>query len=136
MRLYFKELPEYIEIDLTPTIEHEHQLYSNDGIYVIKENELFKLDIKEHKENKENKAEEFNYIDYQFIQDYTTYCFSKTFHIPNNYIEHDIVKEIYDLEWIQLIIEKHNNKIEEAFIEIKDKTKYKEDLSTLLLKIK
>lgn len=133
MRLYFKKLPEYIEIDLTPTIEHEHQLYSNDGIYVIKENELFKLDIKERKEKK---AEEFNYIDYQFIQDYTTYRFLKTFHIPNNYIEHDIVKEIYDLEWIQLIIEKHNNKIEEAFIEIKDKTKYKEDLSTLLLKIK
>jgi hypothetical protein len=46
------------------------------------------------------------------------------------------VKEKYEFQWITLIIEKNNNKIDEAYIEIKDKHRYTTELGTLLLGIK
>ena len=131
MRLYFKEVPEYLDLNIQPEIEQEQHIYSNDGIYIIKQNELYNLDIKEHE-----KGEELNYIDVLFIVDNTEYTLTKTFTFPNMYKIETINKEIYDLESIQLIVEKQNNVIYDAYIEIKDKHAYKECLSTLLLKIK
>lgn len=131
MRLYFKNLPNDVTIDMVPTISNETYIYSNDGIYIIIDAKIYSLDINDNSEIKE--------LDIQsipFIQDNTIYHLVQSFYIPDKYIVKNIVKEKYEFQWITLIIEKNNNKIDEAYIEIKDKHRYTTELGTLLLGIK
>ena len=130
MRLYFKKKP--IHLNLTqfkPVNTTEKKLYTNEGIYEIRDNKIYNLDILD------KEIEELIIYDNHLILDNSEINLVLCFRIPNFFIEKTIKKSIYTLDNIDLVIEKENNLQDEMYFEIKNKTDL-EKLSTFLSAIK
>tara|TARA_Y100000590_G_C14942959_1_gene721997 strand:+ start:9 stop:419 length:411 start_codon:yes stop_codon:yes gene_type:complete len=119
------------KLNITPKIVNEIVLYSYEGIYIIKDNKLFILEVED------GFIENMNIHNNDFIIDNSKFNVKETYRYPNKYLEKHIVKEIYQDEYIEFVIEKENNIPIEIYFIIKDKNSHTlNNLATFLSKIK
>lgn len=130
MRLYFKKKPIHLNLkQFKPVDITEKKIFTNEGIYEIRDNKFYNLDILD------KEIEELIVDNNDLILDNSEINLVQCFRIPNFFIEKTIKKSIYTLEDINLVIEKETDLQDEIYFEIKDKTDL-EKLSTFLSAIK
>jgi hypothetical protein len=119
------------KLNISPKIVNEIVLYSYEGIYIIKENKLYTLEVED------GLIENITIHNNDFIIDNSKFNVKEIYRYPNNYLEKHIVKEIYQGEYIEFVIEKENNIPIEMYFNIKDKNTHTlNNLATFLSKIK
>lgn len=119
------------KLNIVPKIVNEIVLYSYEGIYIIKENKLYTLEVED------GLIENMTIYNNDLIIDNSKFNVKETYRYPNKYLEKHIVKEIYQDEYIEFVIEKENNIPIEMYFIIKDKNTHTlNNLATFLSKIK
>jgi hypothetical protein len=119
------------KLNIVPKIVNEIVLYSYEGIYIIKENKLYTLEVED------GLIENIIIHNTDLIIDNSKFNVKETYRYPNKYLEKHIVKEIYQDEYIEFVIEKENNIPIEMYFIIKDKNTHTlNNLATFLSKIK
>lgn len=119
------------KLNIVPKIVNEIVLYSYEGIYIIKENKLYTLEVED------GLIENIIIHNTDLIIDNSKFNVKETYRYPNKYLEKHIVKEIYQDEYIEFVIEKENNIPIEMYFNIKDKNTHTlSNLATFLSKIK
>ena len=134
MRFYFDgDIPNISsnKLNIVPIIVNEIVLYSYEGIYIIKNNKLYTLEVKD------GLIENMTIHNNDFKIDNSEFNIRETYRYPNKYLEKHIIKEIYQDEYIEFVIEKENNIPLEMYFNIKNKNTYTlNNLATFLSKIK
>ena len=119
------------KLNISPKIVNEIVLYSYEGIYIIKDNKLYTLEVED------GLIENMTIHNTDLIIDNSKFNVKETYRYPNKYLEKHIVKEIYQDEYIEFVIEKENNIPIEMYFNIKDKNSHTlNNLATFLSKIK
>ena len=119
------------KLNISPKIVNELVLYSYEGIYIIKDNKLYTLEVED------GLIENMIFHNTDLIIDNSKFNVKETYRYPNKYLEKHIVKEIYQDEYIEFVIEKENNIPIEMYFNIKDKNTHTlNNLATFLSKIK
>lgn len=119
------------KLNISPKIVNEIVLYSYEGIYIIKDNKLYTLEVED------GLIENMTIHNTDLIIDNSKFNVKETYRYPNKYLEKHIVKEIYQNEYIEFVIEKENNIPIEMYFNIKDKNTHTlNNLATFLSKIK
>ena len=129
MRVFLKTDIQDLNVStLNKTIVNEQYLYTNEGIYKIKDNKIFNLVIKD------NPIEEYTHDNINMVIDPSEFDEVECFRIPQTYLEKNIIKHMYTFNHITLVIELED-KEKTIYFNIKDK-KYLNELATLLSIIK
>lgn len=119
------------KLNISPKIINEIVMYSYEGIYIIKDNKLYTLEVAD------GLIENMTIHNTDLIIDNSKFNVKETYRYPNKYLEKHIVKEIYQDEYIEFVIEKENNIPIEMYFNIKDKNTHTlNNLATFLSKIK
>lgn len=130
MRLYFNKNPINLNLKaFDPVHTTKKKIYTNEGIYEIKDDKIYNLDILD------KEIEELMIDGNHLILDNSEVNLVQCFRIPNFFIEKTIKKSTYQFDDINLIIEKENDLQDEIYFKIKNKTDL-EKLSTFLSAIK
>ena len=130
MRLYFNKNPINLNLKaFDPVHTTEKKIYTNEGIYEIRDDKIYNLDILD------KEIEELMIDDNHLILDNSEVNLVQCFRIPNFFIEKTIKKSTYQFDDINLIIEKENDLQDEIYFKIKNKTDL-EKISTFLSAIK
>ena len=109
---------------LIKKVTNHNNIYSSDGIFLIRNNELIQLVAKD------KEIEKFSFDKYNFLVDRSEYIFRKNiYNIPYNHIVEKVEKVEYkhnEKSQISMIIENKNGKRSDLYFETREKELYKE----------